>query len=334
MAEYVHDVTASPTRQARPRRSEGAAETPVALRGCRPIRMTEAEVANYDGRYEYWDARTETAWQVRDVSAHHEEPRTRLVEVVKDIAKVRGKPISLFGSTDLQERDEHGARLVAVEADEIIYLDRPDEFPDNVVVVGRLRLPDVVFEVDLTTDVSERKLALYASWGVPELWVEVPEAPMPSKRKPPGLMIHVLREGRFRLSAESAAFPTWTAREIHAALNEPVTSETTVGTLRRVGEIMARQSGTGPDDDPFLGAIRRSSRLAGWREGTVEGKAEGSLEERLSIVEDLLVSRNIRVGRLRAIADRIAASPRREVVRNALTCVDYDDFLRRLPSAD
>ena len=333
MAEDADDTIAYPTRLARPARSRRAPKTPIALSGCRPLRMTEAEVADYDGRYEYWDAESEIAWQVRDVSRQHEEPRTRLVEVVKDIAKVRGKPIAMFGSTDLQERDARGTRLVAAEADEIIYLDRPDEFPDNVVV-GRLRLPDVVFEVDLTTDVRERKLALYASWGVPELWVEVPEAPMPSKRKAPGLTIHVLREGRFQLSAESAAFPTWTAREIHAALNEPGSSETTVSTLRRVGEIMARRSGTGPDDDPFLGAVRRSSRLAGWREGTAEGKAEGSLEERLSILEDLLISRDIRVGRLRDIADRIVGLPRREVVRHALACLDYDDFLRRLPRAD
>ena len=41
-----------------------------------------------------------------------------------------------------------------------------------------------------------------------------------------------------------------------------------------------------------------------------------------------------RIPRLRDIAERIAALPRQEVVRNALECVDYDDFLRRLPGAE
>ena len=37
--------------------------------------------------------------------------------------------------------------------------------------------------VDHTTDVHRGKLALYESWGFPEVWVEVPEAPSRGRRK-------------------------------------------------------------------------------------------------------------------------------------------------------
>ena len=49
------------------------------------------------------------------------------------------------------------------------------------VKVGRDALPDVVLEVDLTTDVRRGKLAMYESWGVPDVWVEVPEVPDPGQ---------------------------------------------------------------------------------------------------------------------------------------------------------
>ena len=177
--------------------------------------------------------------------------------------------------------------------------------------------------MDLTTDIRDRKLDLYASWGIPELWVEVPDAHMPSKRQRPGLTIHVFQDGRFRQCAESVAFPTWTASEIHTALNEPFSSAITVGTLRRVGETMGQLVGTGPEDDPFLSAERNLSRLAGWREGLIE--------ERLATLEGLLRARNIHVtGELNDAADRIAAMPREAVLRAALESGDLDDFLRRL----
>ena len=41
------------------------------------------------------------------------------------------------------------------------------------MVVGEDDFPDVVLEVDHTTDVHRGKLALYESWGFPEVWAEV-----------------------------------------------------------------------------------------------------------------------------------------------------------------
>lgn len=308
------------------------------LSGCEPMPLSVTEIANYEGRYEYWEAETETAWVLRDTSPNHEQPSARLVGLVQDIAKMRGTPIVLYGTADLQERDADGARVRAAQADQLIYLKCPDHLPP-VFVVDDFPLPDVVFEVDLTTDVRDRKLDVYASWGVSELWVEVPDAHMPSKRKPPGLTIHILKDGVYMPRRESVAFPTWSAREIHNALNEPYTSAITVGTLRRVGEAMGRLVGTGPDNDPFLGAERNISRLAGLRagrtmgrqEGREEGRREGLARERLSTIDRLLASRDIRVdATLNDVADRIATMPHDTVLEAALECADFADFLHRL----
>ena len=304
-----------------------------ALSGCRPVPLSSREIADCEHRYEYWDAATGTAWELRDVSARHEEPRTRLVEFVKDIGKMRGRPVSMYGTADLQERRADGTRVQAAQADELIYLDRRD-LPPRVIVVGDFPLPDVVFEVDLTTDVRDRKLDVYASWGVPELWVEVPDADMPGKRKRPGLTIHVLEDGGYRQRPESEAFPTLSAPEIHRALNEPWTSTMTVATLRRVGAAMGRLAGTGPDDDPFLGAERRTSRHAGLREGLAAGR-EGLRRERLATVERLLAARGIHVaGQLGDASDRIAEMPHEAMIEAALEAHDLDGFLHRVRSVD
>lgn len=311
--------------------------TTCTLRGCRPVPLSCEEIANYEGRYEYWEAATETAWVLRDTSPRHEHPSSRLVALVSDIGKMRGTPISMYGTADLQERTPDGARVYAAQPDQMIYLDCPDELP-QVIIVGNFPLPDVVFEVDLTTDIRDRKLDLFASWGVPELWVEVPDAGMPSKRKRSGLTIYVIDNGTYRESPESDAFPTWSAREIHASLNEPWTSSITVASLRRVGEAMGRLTGTRPEDDPFVAAERRIGRREGLREGEAAGFEVGRREgrealfrERLATVERLLTARDIPVaGQLSECADRIAALPNEAVLDAALQSRDLADFLRRL----
>ena len=343
-------MTASPLSQ------NGGPGGAFALSGCRPFPMTDADWIDCEGRYEYWEGGV--AWELREPGPRHEWPRGRLAELVGDIAKIRGAPIALLGTSGLQERDAGGNRLRAAQADELIYTDWHYGLPE-VFVVGDFPLPDVAFEVDLTTDVRDRKLDVYAAWGIPELWVEVPDADLPGTRKRPGLTIHLLGGGAFRESAESAAFPTLTAREIHAAVNEPRSSAATMAAVHRVGEFMGRRTGTGPDDDPLLGRQRRLSRLSGRREGKAEGLAEGKAEglaegkaeglaegkaqglaagkdegrrdERMSMIEELLVTRGIRVTReLRAEGDRIEALPRAALIRAATESTDLDDFLARL----
>ena len=106
--------------------------------------------------------------------------------------------------------------------------------------------------------------------------------------------------------------------------------------MRRVGEAMGRLTGTGPDDDPFLGVERRMSRHAGLREGEARGLERGLRRERLSTVESLLAARGIRVGDQLGgeEADRIAALPHGAVIEAALECRDLRDLLRRLAWTD
>ena len=103
--------------------------------------------------------------------------------------------------------------------------------------------------------------------------MEVPDTPSPSRphRRRPGLTIHVLEHGRFRVAAESRAFPGWRAEEIHLALNEPEPSARTSAVVERVGAALGAREGTGPDDDPLL----RSQRRQGFERGRAEGRAAG-----------------------------------------------------------
>ena len=114
-------------------------------------------------------------------------------------------------------------------------------------MVGRGRYPDVVLEVDHTTDVRRGKLKLYEAWGFPELWVEVPERRAPSRPKSrmPGLTIHLLEGGAYRQSSASAAFPGWRAEDIHEALNEVGRSVRTNAILERMGRAVGGAGGDG-----------------------------------------------------------------------------------------
>ena len=140
--------------------------------------------------------------------------------------------------------------------------------------------------MDNTTDVRCGKLGLYDSWGFPEVWVEVPDQPAPSRPAGlrPGLTIYVREGGRLRPAAVSRAFHGWTAAEIHRGLNEPEMSEETAAALDRVGRLLGAAAGTQPYDDPFQRLLLRRSRA----EGYAEGYAEGFLEERVDTIEAMV----------------------------------------------
>ena len=168
-------------------------------------------------------------------------------------------------------------------------------------------------EVDNTTDVRRGKLALYESWGFPEVWVEVPEDHSPSRPSGlrPGLTIHLLEGDRFRTASSSRAFPGWTAPEIHRALNERELSDAAMAVLRRIGRTLGAASGTGPDDDPLL----RTERL----------------EPRRDAVLQVLQSRGVPASA--ALPRRLAeftSVPTAALVQAALQCRDEDDLLRSL----
>ena len=252
--------------------------------GCRAVTITREAIATYEGRYELWDAETETAWMVREpTGAAHEQPSQRLARLGGMIADARGAPIECFGSTDLERRDAQGRRQRIMQADQAVYVyPRRTWWPAGAIVVGEHPYPDVILEVDHTTDVRRGKLALYEAWGFPEVWVEVPDRTTPSRPagRRPGLTIHVLEGGAYLESAVSRAFTGWTVEEIHTALNEEALSAGTCRSLARVGRVLGEWGGTGPDDMPWLRGHRREARAAGRAEGIAHEAAQGIERQR------------------------------------------------------
>ena len=287
--------------------------------GCRPVRLLTDRLTDFEGRLEYWDARTETAWVVAEPTGGiHEGTSRRLIHLAERIALVRGTPIASFGSVDLLVRDARGAPERMMQADETLYL-HPGRarLPDGSLVIGEHSLPDVVLEVDHTTDVRPGKLPLYESWGFPELWVVVPPAGA-RRRRPAGVTIHRLEGGPYRSAATSRAFPGWTAAEIHAALTEPATTPHTWRALERVGRTLGAREGTGPDDTPLLRSLGEHAR------------AKGRAEELAAIVRSTLRVRGIPVSeRFPDASAALAAIPREVLMAAALACVNEQDFRRR-----
>ena len=309
-----------------------AAATPeVAFPGCTPRRVPRSAIETWEGRLEYWDAATETAWVAEPTTPYHEKPSRRLTQLVDRIAAERGSAIECYGSMDLMQHDEHGAPRRILQADESVYVNpRRARLPGaKAMVAGEHDFPDVVLEVDHTTDVRRGKLGLYETWGFPELWVEVPDqraASRPRGRRP-GLTIHRLVAGAYHASAASGVFPGWTAAEIHAGLNETMLSERTFAVLQRVGAALGARDGTGPDDDPMLGWHRRRSRA----EGRAEGAARGRAAARLQMVREMLRSRGIVLSdESLAHLSALDAASDEAVVRAALACNDEADFLARI----
>ncbi len=320
--------TVSPPVEASP-----GAESPTAadFPGCRPVRLPREELDDCEMRLEYWDAATETAWICDPVNSYHEGSARRLGRLTERIAAVRGAPVECFGHTDLTERDAHGEPRLIMQADEMVYLHpRRARLPRPVLTIGEHDFPDVVLEVDHTTDVRRRKLPQYEAWGFPELWVEVPQARAPSRprSRPSGLTIHLLEDGAYREAAASRAFPGWTAAEIHAALNEETFSAETSAALERVGAVLGEREGTGPDDDPLLGAQRRRSRAEGHAAGRAEGRAAGLV----ALARALLAARGVEVSPGFPGVPGFAELPEHVIAEAATACVSEADFLKRLRS--
>ncbi len=292
-----------------------------------PLRRDQ--LADFDGRLEYWEARTETAWVLAEPTGGiHESTSRRLPELARLIATVRGSPIRAFGSVDLRVNDDAGRADRIMQADETLYLHpRRARLPSGPLVIGVHDLPDVVLEVDHTTDIRRGKLPLYEAWGFPELWMLVPPAGA-TRRRPAGVTVHRLRSDRYEIVPESEAFPGWTAPEIHVALTEPLTTERTCKVLERVGRTLGAREGTSPQDDPLLRVLGDRERAEGRAEGQAEGRAKGQAD----LVRAMLVERGIAVSesfttRATGIVDRPGGA---RMAAAALACADEADFWRRL----
>ena len=224
---------------------------------------------------------------------------------------------------DLLVRDAHGKPRRILQADQVVYLhpERANVLGSAVMAVGENHFPDVVLEVDHTTDVRPSKLGLYESWGFPELWVEVPDRRTSSRARGrrPGMTIHVLEDGAYRVADESRAFPGWTAAEVHAALNESAASARTHTVVERVGAALGAREGTGPDDDPLF----RSQRRQGFERGFDVG--------RMRVARQILLTRGIAVSvGFPAGVSMLAEWSEEAVVGAAFACESEADFLARL----
>ena len=223
-----------------------------------------------------------------------------------------------------------------------LYPSRVDLLGSSAMVVGEHPYPDVVLEVDHTTDVRRGKLRLYEAWGFPEVWVEAPERRTPSRPRGtlPGLTIHLLEEGAYRKSPWSLAFPGWRAEAIHDALNEVEPSAWTHARLERLGRTLGEQR---PDDDPLLRSLRGESREEGRAEGREEGEArgeargraeglaEGEARGRAKMARQILRSRGIEVSEgFPANLPGFHESSEEAVASPALACESEEDFLTRL----
>lgn len=312
---------ARPRQRSRVRGREPSA-TAAGFPGCEPVPMDADEFDRFERHVEHWDSRSEVAWVVREASIEHEFPSMRLAALVHRIAQFRGAEIACCGTVSLHEGRADGT-LRVMEADQAIYMDatRARALRSPVLVQGG-EAPDVALEVDYTTDTRRRKLGVYEEWRIPEIWVEVPDAPSRSRPKSrrSGVAIYALdaETKRYRTAEASQVFTGWTAAEIHAALNEPLVSERTWDAIGRVGRTLGRQEGTTPTEDPVLCRLLQEARAAERQEGLA------------NVVRAILGRRGIQGPPGFPAAGLPAKHATAHVVEAALACENAEDFLARL----
>ena len=322
--------------------------TKLEFTGCEAVPMTLEEYHEFEGRLEVWDRELKTAWMVREgPMPAHEGPGQSLGMLVARIAAVRGSPIKCYGTMVLMVEGPDGEPVRLMQADQTLYID-PEKthlIGARAMLVGSHNFPDVVLEVDNTTDVRRGKLKIYEAWGFPELWVDVPDARPASRPKSrvSELTIYLLEDGTYQPAPESRAFPGWRVEDIHLALNEIVPSLRTNRILERLGRELGARDGTGPDDDPLMRSLRKESEAKGRRQGRTEGqrlgRAEGRLagkfEGRADMVRELLLSRGLEVSDgFLADGSEIAEIPVSAVIYAALACDSEQDFLLRLAATE
>ena len=273
-----------------PKRAESASSLLSELEfvGCDPVPVNYQQyvwLRESKRRFELWDRRAGTAWELRDgPSAMHEWPIQALHEMMVHIGTVRGVRAPCYGNRGLALLDDDGKRLRVLHPDQSVYLNPPMNYDGHGdIPVKQSGYPDIVMEVDNTTDTRKGKLALYEDMGVPELWIEVPEfwREYPGQKLPrrppgvvPGLTIFLLEGGKYRRYPASRALLGWKAEDIHAALNDfGELSAQLCATLEELGRRFGARTGTGPDDHRLMRSMRQQSRVEGRAEGVAEGQA-------------------------------------------------------------
>ena len=299
--------------------------------GCEPFHLPERALESYEGRLEFWDGASETAWKVSEpTTTFHEGPSRRLVQMATRVEALRGSPIACFGSSDLVRRDASGRLRWLMQADEVLYL-----HPERVRLGAKIDvdadpLPEVVLEVDHSTDVRRGKLGIYMESGFPEIWVLVP---WDISRRAPGLAIHVRRGGGYREEESSRAFPGWKAEEVFRALTENPLSAPARDALERVARAMGAREGTRPEDDPFTRSVSVEAEARGEEKGYEKGQAEGYEKGRREGHEEGREEgrdQGREEGRSEERAASVRAVLRARGIEAALACTGEADFRQRV----
>ena len=286
--------------------------------GCESFHLPASELDHYEGRLEFWDGATETAWKVCEpTSIQHEEPSRKLSQMAGQFRMVRGSRIVCFGSGDLVRVDAAGRKRWLMQADEVLYL-HPDQvrLQGPAIDVDADPLPDVVLEVDHTTDVRRRKLDIYKESGFPEIWVLVP---WEASARTPGLAIHVRRGEVYREEPSSRAFPGWRAEEIFRALTEDPMPGVAWRALERTALAMGAREGTKPDDDPLMRSQNARARTEGHALGHMEAVVQVLETRGIAVTLDGMKNREI-----------LGGLPGEDLLAAALACTDAADFRRRV----
>ena len=307
--------------------------------GCESFYLPESKLDRYEGRLEFWDGDSETAWKVCEpTSIYHEQPSQRLARMAERVAALRGSPIESFGSADLVRVDAAGRKRWLMQADGVLYLhpERWRRLQGPGIDVDADPLPDVVLEVDHTTDVRRRKLGFYKASGFPEIWVLVPwEASV----RAPGLTIHVRRGEGYREVAESCAFPGWRAEEIHRALTEDPMSESAWRALERTALAMGAREGTSPEHDPLTRSVSARAQAKGHaqghreghQEGYTQGHRDGRARSRMDAVAAVLRARGIEVATDLIVESALFHGLSDDaLMAAAVACTGESDLRRRL----
>ena len=278
-------------------------------------------------RFELWDRHAGLAWEVSDgPTGVHEWPIQALKEMMVYVGVVRGIRIPCYGNRGLALLDDHGRRLRVLHPDQSAYLTPPVRYDGHGDIPVQISgFPDIVMEVDNTTDTRKGKLKLYEDMGVPELWIEVPEiwldSPQakPPRRPPgvvPGLTIFLLAGGRYREYPASRALLGWKAADIHEALNDldgPAPRHCAI--LEDLGRRFAARTGTGPDDHPLMRSLRQQSRVDG------QAKMVRRIVERRGIALSPAFPTDV---------PRFAECSVDDLLEAAMACNDEQDFRARL----
>ncbi len=323
----------SPARRPSRRPRRKAPET-LEFAGCESASATEEDLRGpvwAERRYEYWHKASETAWFVREETFTHAASPLRLARFLQRVEQVRGSRIVSFGPGGLRILGPDGKPGDIMQPDLSVFVHPAHtRMPGpHVLTQGVHDWPDVVLEVDNTTDVRRGKLRRYQEWGLPEIWVEVPERGTRGRPRSlrPGCVIH-RREapGRYRRAEESGALPGLAADEIHAVMDE-WDVDAMAHVARRVGKAMGVAGGTTVDDDPLVGQMLAEGR----REGLAQGRAE--------MIGMMLRSRGIAVSpnfpaRLPGVSRALATADESRLFEAVSRAADEADFVDRLLGCD